>query len=419
MSRLLLALVLGLVAAVTATAAPPASGYTAKVTVGGPTRIDWTFTVTNQSLADPPAKFTGDGFDSTKQTYELFVPDRKDAKKPLPAILFISAGDEPAGWKTFEKHCKDNGFVFIGVRGAGNNVPPPKRVRIVLDCFDDVRRQIPLDPDRTYISGFSGGARIACGICFALPEFFGGIIPICAGGDLRDEAWLRHRLIDRASAAMITGETDFNRGEVERWKGTMWKDMGIRTRVWVQPKMGHAMPPAATAAEAVKWLDEDVSRRAAGAKKSPASRAKPDGVLNREENAKAVFEEAKKLLSDKATMYRGLMLVKGTSARWPDLAAGKSALELLREYDGKTERPWDADDLAEQRKQIAAEARGLSEYALNGIPPGSQYEKLKPAIAKKATELWGVLINDAPDSPLGREGKKWVKELESLTKKKD
>ena len=126
----------------------------------------------------------------------------------------------------------DKGIAYIGVRDAGNDVPPPKRVRIVLDCLDDVRRQVPLDPDRTYIGGFSGGARIACTIAFALPEYFGGVIPVCAGGEMREEPWLRHRIIDRLSAALVTGTSDFNRGEVERWKGTMWKDFGIRTRVW-------------------------------------------------------------------------------------------------------------------------------------------------------------------------------------------
>src|SRR5262245_9653511 len=124
MHRIVCALAFALGAANLSWAAPP-TGYTAKATVGAPTRLDWTFAVSNQSLADPPAKLTGDGFDSAKQTYELFVPERKDPKKPAPAILFISAGDEPSGWKAFEKTCKDNGFVFIGVRGAGNNVPPP------------------------------------------------------------------------------------------------------------------------------------------------------------------------------------------------------------------------------------------------------------------------------------------------------
>ncbi len=386
--------------------------------MSAPTRLDWSFAVSNQSLADPPAKMLGDGYDSTKQTYELFVPERKDPKKTLPAIVFVSSGDEPGGWKAFEAVCKERGFVFIGVRGAGNNVPPPKRVRVVLDCLDDARRQVPLDADRTYISGFSGGARIACAIAFALPEYFGGIIPVCAGGDLREESWLRHRLIDRVSAALVTGESDFNRGEVERWKGGMWKDVGIRTRVWVQPKMGHAMPPPTTLTEVVKWLDEDAPRRAAAAKKSPASRAAADAAPTRDELAKAVFAEGKELLGAKATQYRGLMLVKGAAARWPDLATGKAALKLLGEYDAKAERPWEADDLAEQRKQIAAEARGLADYALHGIPAGSTYEKSKPDMAKRAIDLWGVLVSDAPDSPLGKEGKKLVAELEPLAKKK-
>jgi pimeloyl-ACP methyl ester carboxylesterase len=417
MIRPLLAGGLVLCAALLAPAAPP-QGYTAKATAGGPTRLDWTFAVTSQSLADPPAKLTGDGYDSAKQTYELFVPERKDPKKPLPAILFVSAGDEPGGWKAFEKTCKDGGFVFIGVRGAGNNVPPPKRVRVVLDCFDDVRRQVPLDPDRTYVAGFSGGARMACAIAFALPEYFGGVIPVCAAGDLREEPWLRHRLVDRLSAALVTGETDFNRGEVERWRGTMWKDTGIRTRVWTQAKTGHALPPPATVAEVVKWLDEGADRRASAAKKAPASRATPDGALAREENAKAVFDEGKQLLGDKKTMHRGLMLLKGAAGRWPDLASGKAALKLLQEYDAKKDRPWEDDDIAEQVKQIAAEARGLSDYAINGIPAGSQYEKQRPDMARHAIDLWGVLVKDAPDSALGKEGKKWVADLEPLTKKK-
>ena len=186
MIRLAAPLILAFSSALAA-AAPPPSGYTAKVTVSGPTRLDWTFAVTNRSLADPPANVLGKDYDSTKQAYQLFVPAREDAKKPAPAILFVSSGDEPGGWKAFETLCKEKGFVFIGVRGAGNNVPTAKRVRIILDCLDDVRRQIPLDPDRTYVSGFSGGGRIACAVAFALPEHFGGVLLLCAGGDLRDE----------------------------------------------------------------------------------------------------------------------------------------------------------------------------------------------------------------------------------------
>ena len=401
-----------------AAAAPPPAGYSAKVTVAGPTRLDWTFVVSNRSTVDPPADMLGKDYDSAKQTYELFVPARKDAKKPAPAILFISASDEPAGWKAFETLCKDKGIVFIGVRSAGNNVPGPKRIRIILDCLDDVRRQIPLDPDRTYVSGFSGGARIACGLAFALPEQFGGIIPLCAGGDLRDEQWLRFLATDRLSVALVTGETDFNRGEVERWKGPMWKELGFRVKVWTQAKLGHAIPSAATLAEAVAWLDEAADARATLAKKSPLSRATPESVPSRADAATAILKEGQGLLEVRATQYRGLMLVKGTSERWPDTDAGKAARTLLLSYEAKKERPWEAEDVAELRRQFTAEARSLGDYALNGIPAGSQYEKQRPDMARKAIDLWAALIADAPESDLAKEAKKKVAELELLTKKK-
>jgi pimeloyl-ACP methyl ester carboxylesterase len=416
MPRILSLLLLILVFTTASVAAPP-QGYTAKVPVSGSTRIDWTFITSNRSLAEPTPDMLGKDYDSTKQTYELFVPARKDAKKPAPAILFISAGDEPGGWKAFETLCKDKGFVFIGVRGAGNNVPGPKRVRIVCDCLDDVRRQIPLDPDRTYVSGFSGGGRIACAVAFALPEHFGGIIPLCAGGELRDEQWLRFRASDRLSAALVTGETDFNRGEVERWKGAMWKDLGIRTKVWTQPKMGHAIAPADTLAEAVSWLDEAAGARATSAKKSPSSRSAPDGEPSRGDAAQAILKEGQDLLGTRATQYRGLMLVKGASERWPDTEAGKAARKLLESYEAKKEKPWEAEDIAELRKQFAAEARSLGDYALNGIPAGSPYEKQRPDMAKRVIELWSALVADAPDSELAKEGKKKIAELEQLTKK--
>lgn len=220
-------------------AAPP-SGYHAKVNVSAPTRTDWTFAVATRSLVNPPADWLGD-YDSTAQQYELFAPRRR-TKKPLPVILFISPSKEPIGWKHFQRLCRQQGILFAGSRGAGNNCPPKKRVRIVLDVLDDLRRRYAIDADRTYLAGFSGGGRIACGIAFALPEYFGGVLPICASGDLREESWLRQRVVDRLSIALLTGEKDFNRGEVERLRGPMLKEVGVTARVWVQPGMGHGIP---------------------------------------------------------------------------------------------------------------------------------------------------------------------------------
>ena len=409
------ALALLLVVGVTAQSAPPV-GYSPNIPVSAPTRIDWTFTVSNRSQTDPPESLIAKDYDSTKQSYEFFLPTRKDAKQPIGAIVFISTSDEPSGWKSYQSVCKQLGLAFIGPRGAGNNVPSPKRARIVLDCFDDVRRQVPLDHDRTYISGVSGGGRMACGIGFAHPEYFGGILSVVAGGDIRPEPWLRHRAIDRLSIALITGTTDFNRGEVERWLGPYWKGIGIRSKVWVA-NMGHTMPPAATLLEAVKFLDEGRTKRADTAKKFPTTRALPDKVPTRDQAATAMFEEGQDMLKEKATVHRGLMLVKGVSERWPDTEAGKAARQLLIEFQAKSDKSWQMEDIAEQRTQLIAEARALADYSINGVPAGSPYEKSRPMMATAAIQRWSVLIADAPDSDLAKEGNKLVEQLRPLAAK--
>ena len=83
------------------------TGYQKEVTVREATRLDWVFANSNQSVTNPPAEWL-EGYDSTKQRYELFVPaaakaaasntktkvKRKTAEPAdagLALVLFISA----------------------------------------------------------------------------------------------------------------------------------------------------------------------------------------------------------------------------------------------------------------------------------------------------------------------------------------
>jgi hypothetical protein len=412
--RLLLVCVgLGLVRP--APAAPPV-GYQPQVKVTAPTRLDWTFTVTNRSLGELPSDFLP-GYDSTVQTFELYVPPRRDPKQPLPVVVFVSPGNDPAGWKNFEGPCKQLGFVFTGVRNAGNDTPGKKRVRIVLDVLDEVRRLLPTDPDRTYLAGISGGGRIACVIGFALPEHFGGVLPLCAAGDLREEPWLRQRVIDRLSVACLTGQTDFNRGEVERLRTPQLKEVGVRARSWTQPGLGHAMPSSRLILEALRWLDEGAPRRRELAKRYPASRVNGDAAPGRAEAADALLAEGKKRLEDRATLYTGLMQLKGVLERWPDLPAAEEAKKVLLEHEGRKERPWEAEDIAEQRRFLVARARALDAYASGDLP--AVYAKMRPDMLRSAIKLWQQVEADSPDSAAGREAKKRIPELEKLLPKSD
>jgi hypothetical protein len=395
-------------------AADPAKGYQAKVKVSGPTQIDWTFAVANQSVGKPPADWLGD-YDSTKQTYELFVPPNYDAKKSYPVVLFISPSNAPGGWKEWEPVCKKEGVIFASPHGAGNDCPGKKRVRIVLDVLDDLRRTYNTDPDRTYITGHSGGARMAGSIGFALPEYFGGVVPSCAGVELRNEVWLRQRVIDRLSVAVLTGETDFNRGECERFRGPILAELGVRSKVWVAPKTGHAVP-AALLPEAFKWLEEGLPKRRALAKQYPASRVAGDKALSRDDWSKLLLAEGKERLGAKETLYSGLMQVQGTMVRWNGLPAAAEAKKILLEYEGRKEKPWEDEDIAEQRKYLTATARGLDAYATGPLP--AQYEKQRVEMAQEAQKMWAVLFKENPDSPAGKEAQKRIPELQKIIDKK-
>ncbi|MFQ5732808.1 MAG: hypothetical protein ACE5KM_12750 [Planctomycetaceae bacterium] len=414
MNRSLFALVVatGCVPSVGIGAARPA-GYHKQTAVTAATRLDWIFPLANQSLKTPPEGWLGD-YDSTKQSYELYVPARYSEKTSWPVILFVSPGDGAMGWRSFKDLCEKRGIIFAGPHAAGNRCPIRKRVRIVLDTLDDVRRRYNTDPDRTYIAGFSGGGRVACSIGFALPELFGGVIPICAAGDLRSESWLRQRVIDRLSVYHVTGTGDFNRGEVERFRGPMLKEVGVRSKVLTVRGMGHSLPSGRAWFPVWTWLEDDLQRRRNFAKRFPASRIAGNAAPTRGELAKRLLAEGRTRLKDPRTRYSGLRQLVGVRTRWPDTESASAATKILREYEARKDRPWEQEDVAEQRRFLIARAKGLDGYATGPLP--RQYAAMRARMLKAAIRLWNVVEKDGRDKEGVKRAKARIPVLEKQLK---
>lgn len=384
-------------------------GHHAEVKVSEPTRIDWVFALSNQSPAQPPADWLKD-YDSTAQAYELYIPKRLKKGEAPGLVLFISPGDRGTGLVSLRDVCDAENLIFASPHAAGNNTETRVRVRIVLDVLDDLRRKYRVDPDRTYIGGFSGGGRIACAIGFSLPEYFGGVLPVCAAGDLRTESWLRQRVRDRLSVAHLTGDTDFNRGEVERFRGPMLASVGVRSKVWVAARTGHAVPAAATCREAIAWLDEGLAQRRKLAQEYPASRAADDASPTRDEQAQSLLEEGQRRVRVAATKYSGLMQAKGVLERWPDVKAANEAKAILLQVEQGNDRAWEQEDIAEQRRFLIARARALSDYATGPLP--AQYARQRPDMVRAATELWKLVIEDGQDQAAVAEGQRRLIDLQ-------
>ena len=397
-----------------ATAAEPLRGHHTDVAVSAETRLDWMFALANQSPKAIPAGWLDD-YESVKRSYEIFVPPGYDPKRTYPLILFISPSARATGYRNWRPVSIKHDVIFVSPHRAGNNCPQRQRVRIVMDVLDDVRRKFNTDVDRTYIGGFSGGGRIACAIAFALPEYFGGVIPVCASGDLQQESWLRHRVIDRLSVAHVTGEKDFNRSKVSRFRGPLLADVGVRSRVWVVPGMDHGIPGGEQLQEVYRWLDAGTQQRQKLGRRFPACRIPANVVRSRDEWSGDLLAEAKLRLGAKKTVFSGLMQLMGIRTRWPDLPAANEAKQILQAYEKQADRSWEQDDIDEQQKFLIARVRALDAYATGDLP--KQYADMRAALAGAALNLWKIVIADTKDGKTAKQAQGRIDVLQAIIDK--
>lgn len=335
----------------------PATGLVSEVPVRLPTRLDWEFVA--GAYGPEAARLTD--YDSDRQRYELFVPPAFKPGKTWPLVVFVSPGDDPLGWRSWEKVCEDADVFFCAAYGAGNGVPPGRRVRIVLDMLDDVRRRYPIDPARTYVAGFDGGATVACTLAFALPEHFGGVLTL-AGGDVQfRHDYLRQRARDRLSVAVITGADDPQRRTSELYLQPLLSELGIRARLWLAPRTGHEMPPSAVLTQAYSWLEEDLPRRRQDEKDRPKLAVGPDEAPTRRVQAERAVAAARADLRHPERTYRGAALLLGVVSRWDKTDAADEARELLARLRADPEpfRRLAEQGGKDERQALAARARAL------------------------------------------------------------
>jgi predicted esterase len=374
-------------------AAPP-TGYQEKVQISAPTRLDWKFAAS--AFGADAAKVPSD-YDSRRQHYQLFVPRDYDPAKQWPLVVFVSPGDDPLGWRHWQKTCEKAGALFCAPYAAGNSCPVGQRTRIVLDMLDDVRRAYKIDPDQTYLTGLSGGGRMACTIAFALTEYFGGVAPVCGTNPLPQLDALRHRVHDRLSVAFVTGETDFNRKENEAYMTPLFADLGIRSKLWVVPKMGHAMPPSDVLGEVYDWLAADLKHRREDVKAHPGL-AVPEGDPPAPEKAAArQEEEAEAELKAPGRVWRGVSLLRAVVERWPNTDAADTARRRLKEVvgDEAKARAIQEEGGKDERDYLTAQAKALERFG----------------DTRRAMQAWQALAKGQPDTP---EGKKAAEEAKRL-----
>lgn len=129
----------------------------------------------------------------------VFVPPWRDAKLP-------------PGWNSVLDHY---GLIFVSASVSGNDANVlSRRAPFALLAAENVRQRYKVDPERVYVAGFSGGARVALRLALAYPDLFRGAI-LNAGSDPLGEGSpplpprdLFFRFQDSMRLVFVTGEDD-------------------------------------------------------------------------------------------------------------------------------------------------------------------------------------------------------------------
>ena len=187
-------------------------------------------------------------------TFQVRTPSG-DSQLPMGLLIYISpksGARMPEGWgPILDQH----NLVWVGAEGSGNEVHVARRVGLALLAPAVARTYTTLDPARFYLSGFSGGGRVASMMMPSYPTLFSGAIFICGANPLTVTTEAAIETLKNVPMVFLTGTGDFNLEDTQ-WSLKTYLQAGLsRTNLMVIEGLEHALPDAAALNDALVCLD--------------------------------------------------------------------------------------------------------------------------------------------------------------------
>lgn len=195
------------------------------------------------------------GVDSTAPaiapTYSAYLPSAYTPDHRWPLLVCFDPAERAAiPIELFREAAERHGFIVVSSGAYDSADSVGKSIEVVATLWNDIIVRYPIDFERVYAAGFSGGGRM----CWLLEQMtqgvdLAGIIEVGAGLPRRDflDGWKP----ELAFYGLI-GETDFNFYEMR------WLDEELTRRKFLHRVVtfdgGHEWPPDAVCAEALDWM---------------------------------------------------------------------------------------------------------------------------------------------------------------------
>lgn len=245
----------------------PATAGNAETTPPSDPLVEQKETLVTCELKQAPKLSEFPLFESTKEAagakgvyhYKLWIPEgyNADSKKAWPC-MFIASPSGKAGMGNMASWLKASGYVVVMLVEAKNG-PTAPIIGNFLAAHDDVVKRVRIQDGLKFATGQSGGARVSATFVQLRPGF-AGVILQAAGASQNDKGVYYVSKLKGSHpifVAMIMGDKDSNKSEVERMKALISPPYFMAFPF----AGGHAWAPTDVFEKAMGWMEQQLYRR--------------------------------------------------------------------------------------------------------------------------------------------------------------
>jgi hypothetical protein len=305
-----------------------------------------------------------------EESFEVYVPGDYTGDKAYGLLVFVNphpSGRPPQQYlAALDKHH----LICVGPNSVGNNRFTTIRMGLPVDAAVHVRERYNIDPQRVYVSGISGGGRIASMLGVGYPDVFRGGIYVIGCNFYRAVQSREQRVPEtgqfatyfrsynpppaeflslarqRSRHVLITGDFDGNREQTWLYYLGFVRDRFEHVTYYQVPGMGHQPPDGEWFEEALRFLEDapaaprvtPVAARPVAVPVKVAPRALPATAssspqpTDRNGVAAGLLARAK-LYVDNKVYDQAREKLKWIVAQYPETAAAGEARRILKEIE--------------------------------------------------------------------------------------